>query len=69
MEIKNYKIEKTLNVVSFPQGGTHVPSVRVAGKWLGQFGFQLGDRVTLTAIEGRIIIIKKEVGNNGNPLV
>lgn len=28
------KAGKTLRVVPYPQGGEHVPSVRVAGKWL-----------------------------------
>ena len=49
----------TLNVVSFPQRGERVPSVRVAGKWLERFGFKLGGKVILTATEGRILITRK----------
>jgi len=60
---------KTLKVISFPQGGGHVPSIRVAGKWLERFGFELGDEVTLTATEGQIVITKKEVSDHGSSLV
>ncbi|MDI6813920.1 MAG: SymE family type I addiction module toxin [Dehalococcoidales bacterium] len=56
---KNRKTGKTLKVVAFPQRENYVPSIRVAGKWLGRFGFQLGDEVTLTAIEGQIVITRK----------
>jgi len=51
---------KTLKVVSFPQDGEHVPSVRVAGKWLERFGFEPGAEVVLTAKEGQILITRKE---------
>ncbi len=66
---KNGYIEKTLNVVSFPQRSEYVPSIRVAGKWLKKFGFGLGDKVILVATEGKILITKKEVSDNGNSLV
>lgn len=66
---KNRHLEKTLKVVSFPQGEEHVPSVRVAGKWLRRFGFELGNEVTLIATEGKIFITKKEVSDNDSPLV
>jgi hypothetical protein len=58
-DIKVRKHGKTLKVVSFPQHGGLVPSIRVAGKWLDQFGFQLGDPVILTAAEGRLVIKKR----------
>lgn len=51
---------RPLKVTPFPQGGKHVPSVRVAGKWLERFGFELGDEVVLTATEGQILIRRKE---------
>ena len=60
---------KTLKVVSFPQGGEHVPSVRVAGKWLTRFGFDVGREVVLTAVKGRIVITRKESRNDGGSLV
>jgi len=60
---------KTLMVVSFPQRGERVPSIRVAGKWLERFGFKLGDEVVLTANQGQIVITKKEDKNYGNSLV
>ena len=52
---------KALAVVAYPQGGNgHVPSVRVAGKWLNEFGFDIGDMVILTASQGLIVIRKGE---------
>ena len=63
------KMEKTLKVVSFPQRDEYVPSVRVAGKWLKNFGFALGDEVVLVATEGKIIIVKKGCSYNGRTMV
>ncbi len=51
---------KEMKVVGFPQNGGSVPSVRVAGQWLERFGFRLGDTVTLTADEGRIVITRRK---------
>ena len=51
---------KILQVVAFPQNGNRVPSIRVAGRWLERFGFELGDQVILTATEGEILITKKQ---------
>ena len=58
-----------LNVVSFPQGGERVPSVRVAGKWLERFGFRLGGKVILTATDRQILITRKEDDKRGSSLV
>ncbi len=66
---KSRPMEKTLRVVSFPQRSEYVPSVRVAGKWLRQFGFSLGDEVVLVATEGKILITKKEGSGNDRTLV
>jgi hypothetical protein len=66
---KRRQTGKTLKVVSFPQGGEHVPSVRVAGQWLERFGFKLGDEVILTATQGQIIITRKESQGHGSSLV
>lgn len=60
---------RPLRVTSFPQGGKHVPSVRVAGKWLERFGFELGDEVILTAAKGRILIKRKDGNGYGSPMV
>jgi len=68
-DIQHRKAGKTLTVASFPQGEERVPSIRVAGKWLQKFGFELGDEVTLSAKQGRIVIARKEVHDNGHPLV
>ncbi len=53
---------KALGVIAFPQGGNgYVPSIRVAGKWLNQFGFGIGDTVILSASEG-LIVLRKDQG-------
>ena len=44
---------------AFPQNQGYVPSIRVAGKWLVEMGFACGDRVRLTAKNGKITIHKK----------
>jgi hypothetical protein len=68
-DLLNRKAGKALRVSSFSQGEGRVPSIRVAGKWLQAFGFELGDEVTLTAKQGRIVIAKKGVQGNGNSMV
>lgn len=56
---------KTLKVVALSHGnGKCVPSIRVAGKWLGRFGFEIGDEVVLIATQCQILIARKE-GNHG----
>lgn len=50
---------KPLEVVGFPQGEEYVPSIRVAGKWLREFGFDFGSKTILTATEGQIVITTK----------
>jgi hypothetical protein len=46
-------------VFAFPQNNGYVPSIRVAGKWLAEMGFACGDRVKLTAENGKITIQKQ----------
>lgn len=53
------KRTKDLKVFAFPQNSGYVPSIRVAGKWLAEMGFVCGDRVTLTAENGKITIHKR----------
>ena len=57
------KRTKDLKVFAFPQNNGYVPSIRVAGKWLAEMGFVCGDRVTLNAEDGEIIIHKKQPAN------
>ena len=48
---------KTLKVIALSQGNDgHVPSIRVAGKWLRRFGFDIGNEVELMADQGQIRI-------------
>jgi hypothetical protein len=39
---------RTLGVVNVPQGKSYVPGVRIAGKYLLNLGFKLGDTVEVT---------------------
>ena len=48
-----------MKVFAFPQNNGYVPSIRVTGKWLTDMGFAYGDRVKLTAKNGKITIHKK----------
>jgi hypothetical protein len=54
------KRTKDLKVFAFPQNNGYVPSIRVAGKWLAEMGFVYGDKVTLTAENGKITISRKQ---------
>lgn len=57
---------KHLGVIRFPQNGEgYVPGIRVAGKWLHEFGFNIGDNVTLTASDSLIVIQKEKGQGNG----
>lgn len=47
---------KELSVVNTPQGKNYVPSIRVAGKWLIEAGFNLGDKIQMKVENGSIII-------------
>lgn len=48
-------------VVRVSEGNAkYVPGIRVAGRWLEQYGFKLGDDVVLQASEGRIEITKTQ---------
>lgn len=67
-DLRSRKTGKILKVVSYPQHEERVPSIRIAGRWLNQFGFQLGDEVILVADKGKLLIQKKEDGN-GSSLV
>ena len=55
MEKKTVRL-KRLKVHQFPQGTDYVPAIRVAGHWLKEAGFELGDTVTLKASRERIEI-------------
>jgi len=46
---KSEKLQvRTLGVVNVPQGKSYVPGVRIAGKYLLNLGFKVGDVVELT---------------------
>lgn len=56
------EINKELRVVARPSGhGRYAPSIRVAGKWLARFGFEMADTIVLTAKQGEINIKRKKV--------
>ena len=57
MGAESQEISKELRVVARPCGhGRYAPSIRVAGKWITHFGFEMDDIVVLTAKQGEINI-------------
>ncbi len=62
IDVERRRQGKTLRVVALSQGNCrYVPSVRVAGKWLRLFGFEIGDDVVLKATRGQISITKEVI--------
>jgi|APFre7841882654_1041346.scaffolds.fasta_scaffold21219_3 hypothetical protein len=49
-----------LKVYGFPEHEGYVPSIRVTGKWLVEVGFGLGDKVNLSAKNGKIVIERRK---------
>jgi len=51
---------KILKVYEAPANNRYKrePAIRVAGFWLQDFGFQLGDKVRLKADKGKVIVEK-----------
>lgn len=37
-----------------------VPKITIQGKWLDDFGFGIGDKLTVTCKEGELVIVKAE---------
>ena len=61
MGAESQEISKELRVVARPCGhGRYAPSIRVAGKWLSQFGFEMDDIVVVTVKQGEINIKCKD---------
>jgi hypothetical protein len=52
--------ERHLTISSKPGPGNALPDIRVAGKWLEQLGFKIGNTVTLYVEHGRIVIVADE---------
>jgi hypothetical protein len=46
---------------------TRIPYIRLRGKWLGQLGFQPGDRVVVTAPERGVLHLHVKETVNSNP--
>ena len=53
-------MERKLTVGYVPGDGKHYPMIRLQGKWLGEMGFEVGEKVMVVAVidEGRIVITK-----------
>ncbi len=41
-------------------GSSEVPAIRINGKWLEDYGFHQGDKVTVECKEGELVIKKLE---------
>lgn len=50
---KEFKIYEVYN------GKKTIPQIRINGIWLQELGFNIGDRISLELIEGKLIIEKK----------
>ena len=49
---------KILKVVNHPCNTGYVPSIKVSGKWLNTFGFEVGEQVQIRSQKGFITISK-----------
>ena len=58
------KLQKTLKVCNSPQGNGYVPGIRLCGKYLSEFGFELGDTVCVEISKNKIIIKSHKNGSN-----
>jgi hypothetical protein len=52
---------RQVRVTNFPQGKSYVPGVRVAGKYLLNLGFKIGDEVLITPNEDGSLNIRRVV--------
>lgn len=52
---KEFKIYEVYN------GKKTIPQIRINGIWLQELGFNIGDRISLELIEGKLIIEKLPV--------
>lgn len=53
-------MDKIIKVCQVPQGKTYVPGIRIAGKYLLDFNFNINDPVKVICLPDQIII-KKEL--------
>lgn len=51
-------LQKKLKIVNKPYKDTYVVGLNIQGKYLGKYGFELGDIVDLAVSENRILIKK-----------
>ena len=51
-------LQKKLKIVNKPYKDTYVIGLNIQGKYLGEFGFELGDMVEVAVSENRILIEK-----------
>lgn len=55
-------MDRLIKVTQCPQGKNYVPFIRIAGKYLEQFNFNINDPVKVICLPDQIII-KKELSN------
>lgn len=51
-------MEKFLKVCNLPQGKGHAPGINLKGKYLSEYGFDLGDMVNVSISNNQIVIKK-----------
>jgi len=60
-----YKQNRALKV--YEQSGYKyrtIPTIMLKGQWLAELGFQIGENVSVSSEEGRLVIIKAELKQN-----
>lgn len=55
-------MDRLIKVTQYPQGKNYVPFIRIAGKYLEQFNFNINDPVKIICLPDQIII-KKDLSN------
>ena len=60
-----YKKNRTLNV--YEQSGYKykpIPTIMLRGQWLAELNFQIGDNISVSCEEGKLVITKTEFKQN-----
>lgn len=58
MEAEKASKQKTRKVYYYTRGSLFLPMIRLQGKYLTEFGFEIGDTIEVTTSENSITIIK-----------
>lgn len=54
-------LKKEFKIYEVYNGNKTIPQIRINGIWLQELGFNIGDKISLELIEGKLIIEKLPV--------